>query len=156
MLHWMEGTMKLRGEQEDIKRFFLEGLEPYDTTDEKKCVLDSSTKNSLHIELVGQPYIIGTKKGYITDKNICMNSKEGVCCVNIKHSNVFVVPGFQSSREIWLKISNDYNVDIRLFGIRSDLQICQKVIVSRNRRMVANIIEYEDWDWECPFPKMGG
>ena len=28
MPNWIEGTMKLRGKRQDIRRFFLEGLEP--------------------------------------------------------------------------------------------------------------------------------
>lgn len=38
MPNWIEGTMKLRGKQEDIKRFFREGLDQSDWPDPKDRV----------------------------------------------------------------------------------------------------------------------
>ena len=50
MPNWIEGTMKLRGKREDIRRFFLEGLDPSSWLtpgDIKHQVEDNSTEYSL-------------------------------------------------------------------------------------------------------------
>ena len=60
-------------------------------------------------------------------------------------------------------IADKYNLDIRLYGIEQGMEFCQEVVVHHKRAdeekgkiVVDSFIKYEDWDWECPFPRTGG
>ena len=65
MPNWIEGTMKLRGTQKDIKRFFSEGVEPSNWPDPKDNidqVVNESTDDELYFEFKNEPHIVGTRR----------------------------------------------------------------------------------------------
>lgn len=81
MPNWIEGTMKLRGKREDIRRFFLEGLDPSSWVtpgDIKHQVEDNSTEYSLDFTFRDQPHIVGTRRAFITDDYAYMEEEFGL------------------------------------------------------------------------------
>lgn len=160
MPNWIEGTMKLRGAQKDIKRFFSEGVEPSSQWPGSKenidQVVDNSTDEELCFEFKDEPHIVGTRRAFITDDEAYMYDESGVCCVNIKQAWAFDAGSSTKDLERWTEISTKYNVDIKLFGFERGMEFAQEVIVLRGRKPIVNDIQYEDWDWDCPFPRMGG
>lgn len=158
MPNWIEGTMKLRGKREDIHRFFKEGLEPSSWTDEtdnklEDQVQDDSDEDLLWFNFKDQPHIVGTRRAFITDDCVEMSTDEGVACVNIKQAWCFTTEGNVNA---WKEISAKFNVDIKLFGIECGMRFEQEIIIRRGSETIINEKKYEDWDWECPFPNMGG
>jgi hypothetical protein len=85
-----------------------------------------------------------------------MYGESGVCCVNIKQAWAFDGGSSTKDLERWAEISTKYNVDIKLFGFERGMEFAQEVIVLRGRKPITNDVQYEDWDWDCPFPRMGG
>ena len=159
MPNWIKGTMKLRGKREDIKRFFKDGLEPSNwpkPEDRENQVIDESGENYLDFSFKNEPYIAGTRRAFITDDNVFMEGEEGVVCVDVKQAWAFDAGRESNDFEIWKNISQKYNIDIRLFGIECGMQFTQEIIIVRGRKAIVNKRQYEDWDWECPFPNMGG
>ena len=157
MPNWIEGTMKLRGKREDIRRFFLEGLDLSSWLtpgDIKHQVEDNSTEYSLDFTFRDQPHIVGTRRAFITDDYAYMEEEFGIVCVNVKKAWCFV--GDHNDLDVWETISKKYDVDIRLFGIEMGQCFTQEVIISRGFKPIVNEKQYADWMWECPFPMMGG
>ena len=69
MPNWIKGTLKLRGKQEDIRRFFREGLQPSDwpkPEDRVGQIIDRSAENELYFEFNREPHIVGTRRAFIT------------------------------------------------------------------------------------------
>ena len=159
MPNWIEGTMKLRGKREDIYRFFKEGLNPSSWAGEirkiEDQVFDYGGEDYLDISFKNQPHIARTRRAFITGDNVFMEDDEGIVCVNVKQAWAFSVKG-EEDLEIWKNISKKYNIDIRLFDIECGMQFTQEIIIVRGREAIINERQYEDWDWECPFPNMGG
>lgn len=163
MPNWIEGTMKLRGKKENIRRFFLEGIEPNDLwaeKDRKECIRDCTDEYEIGFEFENEPWITDTTRAFITGDSVYVNledgKEDGVACVNIKQAWSFNPRG-QEDRRIWQAIAKKYDLDIRLFGIEQGRCFAQEMIYFRDgERTIENHIEYEDWDWECPFPRMGG
>lgn len=151
MPNWIEGTMKLRGKRENIARFFREGLE-----DRKNKVTDNSGNDWLEFSFKNKPYIIGTKGAFIKDSFIYMVGDDGVVSVDIKQPWAFATVSELDGLQRWMDISNKYNVDIRLYGIERGMEFTQEIIIVRGKDPINNVKQYEDWDWECPFPNMGG
>ena len=160
MPNWIEGTMKLRGKREDIRRFFNEGLDASSWFDREEKfedqVMDDSSDNELCFNFKNEPHIKGTRRAFITDDHAYMSDDEGVVCVNVKQAWAFDAGRDSEDLDKWKAISDQFNLDIKLFGIECGMQYIQEVIIIRNHRPIVNEKQYEDWDWECPFPNMGG
>ena len=159
MPNWIKGTMKLRGKREDIYRFFKNGLDPSNwpkPEDRENQVIDESGENYLDFSFKNEPHIAGTRRAFITDDNAFMEDDDGIVCVNVKQAWAFDAGREAKDLENWKAISDKYNIDIKLFGIECGMQFTQEIIIIRGRRPIVNERQYEDWDWECPFPNMGG
>lgn len=165
MPNWIEGTMKLRGKRDDIRRFIHEGIHGYDFLGEKErpkdeYLRDSSTEDELWCEIYNDPHIDGTRRMFIRDTSAYMAIEEGVCCFNVRAAWSFL--STDRDRDNLIAIADKYSVDIRLFGIESGMEFIEEVIVyhghgsEKGKIKLDNCISYEDWDWECPFPRMGG
>lgn len=154
MPNWIEGTMKLRGKRKDITRFFREGLDASDRHKLEDQVKDDSGEDYLYIHFVNGPHIAGTRRAFINGDYVEMDDDIGVACVDIKQAWAFV--GSRDDLESWKAITDKFNVDIKLYGIEQALQFTQEVIIVRGKHPVVNETKYEDWEWECPFPNMGG
>ena len=165
MPNWIEGTMKLRGKRGDISRFIHEGIHGYDYIGENErpkneYLRDSSTEDELYCEIYNDPHIDGTRRMFITDTSAFMTVEEGVCCFNVRAAWAFI--SNDKDKDNLIAIADKYSVDIRLFGVERGMEFIEEVIVhhghgsEKGKIKLDNCISYEDWDWECPFPKMGG
>lgn len=172
MPNWIEGTMKLRGKMSDIKRFIDEGICRYELTGDitqlstskrpkSDYIKDSSyDEDELDYEIFNDPYVEGTRRMFVLDSHILMDKPEGICCFNIRQAWSFTA--YDTDEENLIALADKYNVDIRLFGIECGMEFIQEVIVhhghdsEKGKIVLNNCIQFEDWDWECPFPSMGG
>ena len=159
MPNWIEGTLKLRGKQEDMRRFFREGLQPSNwpkPEDRVGQIIDRSAENELYFEFNREPHIVGTRRAFITDESAHMSEESGVVCVNVKQAWAFYSGSESNDLKAWKGISDKYNVDIKLYGIERGMEFTQEIIILRGEKPIVNERQYEDWDWDCPFPNMGG
>lgn len=156
MPNWIEGTMKLRGKRENIRRFFNEGLDASSFGVKEKQVIDHSDEELLEFEFHDEPWINDSRRAFITSDGCYMEEDEGVACVDVKQAWSFNGGPSYGDMEKWKAISDEYDLDIKLFGIESGFQIVEEIIIVRGKKPIDNVIQYEDWDWECPFPRMGG
>lgn len=153
MPNWIEGTMKLRGKREDILRFFREGVDasaPHKLEDQVK---DESSDDSIWIRFTNEPHIKGTRRAFIESDYAEMYGDVGIVCVNIKQAWTFCSV---EDLCVWKRISDTYNVDLKLYGIECGMEFTQEVIIIRGEEPKVNERRYEDWEWDCPFPRMGG
>lgn len=159
MPNWIKGTMKLRGKREDITRFFREGLDPSNwpkPEDRENQITENGDDDCLDFSFRNEPHIIGTRRAFITDSGVEMEKDEGVVCVDVKQAWAFDAGRETKDLENWKAISDKYNIDIKLFGIECGMRFTQEIIIIRGRRPIVNERQYEDWNWDCPFPNMGG
>lgn len=159
MPNWIKGTLKLRGDRKNIKKFFTEGLEASHWIGEEKLedqVTDESDEHNMYFCFKDEPHIIGERRAFITDDYVCMdmdNETEGFACVDIKQAWCFTTEG---KADEWKAISDKYDLDVKLYGVECGMEFTQEIIILRGKRPIINEKQYADWDWECPFPKMGG
>ena len=172
MPNWIEGTMKLRGKMSDIKRFFDEGIELSGWLNEQNkqrgnYIKESCLENELSYEIVGDtPYVIGTHRMFIAEGDYYLYKNDddnNVMVLGVQQAWSFTGDGTGVKEKALVDIADRYNLDIRLYGIEQGMEFCQEVVVHHKRAdeekgkiVVDSFIKYEDWDWECPFPRMGG
>lgn len=155
MANMIEGTLKLRGTRENIEKFMSEGLGVTALYEGKKSLsdffLDDSSETSLE-------YVV--RKDYIWIKGIAAFIPEGqyytftnsdpiVLCLKIEEK-------WEFHTDKWLEIASKYNLDIRLYGIECGMEFCQEVIIVGGKVEQDRQWKFNNWNWECPFPYMGG
>lgn len=165
MPNWIEGTMKLRGKRVDIERFINEGIQGYDFLGENKrpkseFIKDNSINNEIDFEIFNDPHVNGTRRMFVLPTSECLYKEEVVCVFNIRQAWSFTAR--DTDIDNLIAIADKYNVDIRLYGIESGMEFIQEVIIlhgndsEKGKVKLNNCISFEDWEWECPFPRMGG
>ena len=168
MPNWIEGTMKLRGEKKDIKRFFEEGIGVYKfeigtdkngKADIKEIEIDKNEWLKIEYEdeegfevslsYGFEPYIKGTRRAFIIEKDVIYVFC-GHACFNIRQAWDFIPDNF-------VELAKTYNLDIRLFGIEKGMEFAREVEISKTGEIIIDKeITYDDFVWECPFPNLGG
>ena len=45
---------------------------------------------------------------------------------------------------------------MKIFGVERGMEFCQDIEIADGVVVKSEQITYDDWDWDCPFPEMGG
>lgn len=159
MPNWIEGTLKLRGKRDNIRKFFNEGLEPSSCFGEERplseFITDDSSDDYLDYSFKNEPHIKGTRRAFITGNYAELYKEYGTVCVDIKQAWSF--DSNEKDLEAWKEIAKKYSIDLKLFGIECGMEFCQELIIlHKEDKIIENVTRYENWEWDCPFPRMGG
>lgn len=160
MPNWIEGTLKLRGKREDIRKFIDNEIAPSsnfgdEPGDISEFVTNNSDEDCLDYTFANEPWIKDTRRAFITGEYLYMGKEEGTVSLDIKQAWSFHSRDEDIDR--WKELSKQYHLDIKLYGIECGVQFCEEIIISNNGSVVSDReITYDDWDWDCPFPNMGG
>ena len=152
MPNWIEGTLKLRGDYEKIRQFFMEGLDQsagiFENAPIRCFVTDFSGKGYTNLAFDNSPHIRDTSRAFITGKEVYFEPGM-IACIEIKQAWDFAVTE-------WIEISKKYGVDIRLFGFEMGYEFCREIEVAKGKLTIYKKITYSDYQWECPMPTLGG
>ena len=176
MPNWISGTLKVRGTYDDVKKFYTEGVkrvEPEWNKKERDMLYVEIPKDEwMEVHEYGETgkrecsitlknggdygdwtYVKDTRRAFISS-DIIEFYEDGCNETVIGISRINQAWGF--AEEDWVDISNNYNVDIRLFGLECGMQFGEELEIINSKTTMYKTITYDDWDWECPFPDMGG
>ena len=151
MPNWCEGTLKIRGDYEAIKRFAAQGIQKTELEYEGK----EFEETIFHVYDIG--YIKGTKRGLVQSDYIDIygcdgQSGKGICAFDYRQA-------WSVSAAEWQKISQAYGFDVKIMAIERGMQFVQDILIVNGVIQKDTYTEYtaiEHWLWECPFPLMGG
>lgn len=175
MPNWIQGSLKVRGPYDYVKRFLLEGLNTYheefnkETNRFESHVLPKTDwledtheydehlgrEFSMYIKVGKWIYVEGTQRAFITSDYISCyegsNEKDPLAIVSCEVRQAW---GFRP--EDWIEISKDYQVDIRLYGFERGLEFGEEIEIVDGEVIKNEEFTYDNWDWDCPFPWFGG
>ena len=151
MPNWCEGTLKIRGDYEAIKRFAAQGIQ------KTEVVYEGPEDEETDFQVYDIGYIKGTMRGFVQSEIIDIrrcdeHPEKGICAFNYKEAWMFGV-------EEWKKNSKEYGFDVKILAIESGMQFVQDVLIENGEIKKYTCTDYkglENWLWECPFPLMGG
>jgi hypothetical protein len=162
MPNWIEGSLKLRGKSENLKRFFENAILPCANHDNKDTFIRCYfTDTDCQVDINPDAYIDDTTRAFVSDAAyLYWNTSEEitVLCIPIKQAW-----GFETDE--WLNIANKYDIDIRLYGVESGMGFWQEIEIGcmeygKKREVIKNLTSrysnYDEFLWECPIPLLGG
>lgn len=154
MPNWIEGTLKLRGKSEDLKKFFDNAIKPcfsFNPEYQKRedfIVCHYAEYNE--VEIKKDAWIEDARRAFVSQNcYIFWDQTYATVCIPVKQAWEFTAAN-------WQKISQKYNLDVRLYGFEQGMEICQEIEIIGGEITFNHDIKYDDWDWECPMPRMGG
>lgn len=159
MPNWIEGTMKLRGKQKDIMRFLDIEIIANGSGGDISDYVDRNIRDGfVEYEFKNDPHVNGTRRMFVDESYIYMDKEDECVCLDIRQAWCFSFSPKSDDEDLrlWADFAKKYSIDIKLFGIECGMCFTQEVIALRNERVISNVKYYEDWDWDCPFPNMGG
>lgn len=173
MPNWCEGSLKLKGDPMDILRFINEGLNAY----EYDWVLDKRSSNvvdkSKWMSIVDNTdsveiyfdrddiYVEDTQRAFINlvytglakrELYIDKHKNPEICVMHVSQAW-----GFRD--ENWIEIAKKYNLDIRLTGIEQGMGFMEDLIITKDGEVTdlsPSYENYDDFEWNCPIPFLGG
>ena len=171
MPKWIEGTIRFRGSKENIKKFVTEGLELPGriVKGDKKteinyeedgyieiCISYASNEKDSKNEYPRKMYIPHTRRNFVEGDmgDICIHK-------NKNRDDFTLVLEFQGAWSIdtdgLTAAAKEYEIDIRVNGYERGMEFEQLFEVNRHGSVRCDsVIQYEDYEWECPMPLLGG
>ncbi|MEH7249215.1 hypothetical protein V7114_20860 [Neobacillus niacini] len=160
MPNWCEGSLKVRGEKENIKKFLLGAFTPIQpailqilrpdlkapelkvTEDEWSITLESSGKDGF--------YVRGTRRNFIENNSIEWEFEKQVLIIE----NYKAAWGIDS--EPLAKLSKEYDIDLKIYGFERGMEFNQDIEIHKGQIIKDNEIKFDDYEWECINPTLGG
>ena len=156
MPNWIEGTLKLRGKTEGLKKFFTEYLDPSQILGEVRTIdefieLDFDDEMQEYaVSIKDEPHIRNSRRAFLgEDRYVSWLGDWDTIALKIKQAWNFDVEPF-------VAISKECGLDVRLFGFECGMQFCQSIEIIGGEVICDKTIKYDDWIWDCPMPLLGG
>lgn len=150
MPNWIEGTMKVRGNSENLKNFIENAIEANVGKDEYGAEVQYNVPRG--------SYIIGSRRAFVGEQCYCYidssTGKNQTITIPIRQAWSFISCEGDESR--WVNLAKEYSVDIRLQGFERGMEFYQDFAVVNGEITIDEVKKYDDWDWECPMPRLGG
>lgn len=155
MPNWIEGTMKVRGTKDNLMQFLnnvIDGVVAHK--------LDNNVEYGLpevEYSLPESAYVSDSRRAFVRESCYCYiydNKDIQIITIPIQQAWSFGVNDLVAER--WITLAKKYSVDIRLQGFECGMEFYQDYAIEDGKVTINNIIQYDNWDWECPMPRLGG
>lgn len=154
MPNWSEGILKVRGNYENVIKFFEENLETVNFFGDKveSALTIEKYDDSVGMTLEKTAYIKGTHRNFTESNYISIyHRKDNTACVPIHIKGAWYIES-----EPYVKMSNDYKVDIKIESYERGMEFSQYILIEKGQLIEDKKIEYDDYEWECANPLIGG
>lgn len=151
MPNWCEGSLKVRGTKENITKFILEGLHPVNVIGDLKEKLslneygDVQSKETCWIE--------NTRRGFVEGVDIYLSEfeDEGTCIAVFESKFAWRIDAKQL-----LQTCVKYHVDMKIHAFEMGMEFNQVIEIVDNKIVKDEELHFEDYQWDCICPEVGG
>lgn len=168
MPNWCEGTLKVRGKKSDITRWVRENVMAYTHKWERPegkmpylnsipdpnavtVKYDDPESEEICVTVTSEAHITGTRRNFVQTGEYWACDHDGIMVLVLDFRAAW---GIES--EPYVKMSQEYHVDFRLYGFEKGMEFNQEVIVEDGQLISDVEITFDDYRWECPYPQLGG
>ena len=150
MPNWCEGTLKVRGTIDNLKNFIQNGLI---STTNKQLNIDGD-EASLYVDnIYRELYLKGSQRAFCEPDYIEVK-------VDDPNDYAIITMPFKQAWSIVVDdlydICKEFNVDMKIQVFERGMEFSQIIEIVNGKILQDEKIEYDNWDWDCPFPDLGG
>lgn len=147
MPNWCKGTLKVRGKKKNVIEFMLKGLKPVDTG---RSLFLNKFGNIVSNETC---WIENTYRGFVLEVDVFFSDYEDEDIVTIALDSKFA---HDIDTGELLKTSKKYSVDMKIYGFEKGMQFNRDVEIINGEIIKDEEINFDDYEWECICPNIGG
>lgn len=167
MPNWVEGTLKVRGKFEDVKRWAKENLIVYRMQITKDSdghanfesvpvpdgvVFDDTYSEEFEINVKEDAHIKDSRRHFVEPgEYLCFKYAERDTILVLRFKAAWAI-----DEDPFVEMSKHYGVDFRLYGCERGMEFNQEVIIEHGEVVKNDEIKFDDYEWECSFPDLGG
>ena len=151
MPNWSEGCLKVRGKAANVKKFILEGLKPVDFFGKDLPKLELSDIGE--VESDKNCWIEGTNRGFVENLLVDFSFVEDEETFTAVLDTKFA---WAADAEELLALCKKYSVDMKLYAFEKGNEFNQDSLIVDGQILRDNRIAFEDYNWECICPTLGG
>ena len=151
MPNWSKGCLKVRGTAANVKKFILEGLKPVDSFGNDLPKLKLSDLGE--VESDKDCWIEGITRGFA--ENLCVDFSF------VEDDETFTALldakfAYGAYTEELLALCKKYSIDMKLYAFEKGMEFNQDILIVGKEIIRDNCIKFEDYNWECICPTLGG
>lgn len=151
MPNWSEGCLKVRGKAANVKKFVLEGLQPVDFFGNALPKLELSDLGEVDTDK--DCWIEGTDKGFVenlyADFSFVEDDEIFTAVLDAKFA-------WAADADELLALCKKYDVDMKLYAFEKGMGFNQDILIVKGEIINNLTIKFEDYNWECICPTVGG
>lgn len=148
MPNWIEGTMKVRGTKENLVQFLNNAI---------GGVIAHEWGNDVEYSLPESAYVADSRRAFVREPCYCyIDGGKAIQTITIPIRQAWSFTPNDNAAERWITLAKKHCVDIRLQGFECGMEFYQDYAIESGEVTIYNVIEYDDWEWECPMPRLGG
>ena len=155
MANWICGDLKVRGTKENIKKFLIEGLISTGSKIKPEITCDDKWKFSIRSN-TDSFYIKGTRGSFIEKEGIYTYINDW----KDDEERVIVLDEYKSAWAIdvvgLVNLSKEFNIDFKILGFELGMEFNQDVEIVKGEVIKNEEITFDDYEWECIRPHIGG
>lgn len=151
MPNWCEGTLKVRGTKENIKRFVLEGLHPVDLFGDAKSELTVNEFGNINSNETC--WIEKTRRGFVEGVELYLSEYEDDERLTAVFDSKFA---WGINADELLRTCKKYHVDMKIHAFEQGMEFNQVIEIIDGEVIHDYEIHFTDYKWECVCPKLGG
>lgn len=151
MPNWSKGCLKVRGKAANVKKFILECVKPVYPNSNGSLKLEIS--DFREIESKGVCWIEGTKGGWVENLLVDFSFVEDDETFTAVFDSKFA---WAADADELLASCKKYDVDMKLYAFEKGMGFNQDILIVGKEILRDNRIAFEDYNWECICPTVGG
>ena len=149
MANFAEGTIKLRGRAENIKsalKYMFGAVGDITIEEDTDGEIITFTATNSYF------YINGTKRAFIDNDSFKIHLDDDFLIIELDNFE----QAWRAIPDDYTKISEKFNVDIKIFTFEQGMQFTQEIEISKGKILKDIVRKYDNYSWEVPFSNFGG
>ena len=149
MANFAEGTIKLRGRAENIKsalKYMFGAVGDITIEEDTDGEIITFTATNSYF------YINGTKRAFIDNDSFEIHLDDDFLIIELDNFE----QAWRAIPDDYIKISEKFNVDIKIFTFEQGMQFTQEIEISKGKILKDIVRKYDNYSWEVPFSYLGG